>query len=337
MGLLVAAAYMGHSLGTYRPPLFYRWDGYTAELKTLLEARKFDDGEFVAREAIRDFPLQHQAYYWRAAFLRMFDGTDMEMKQDLAVGRFVEPVLPRVAAEQAQIWEGISDRAEAESRAEAILRAQRIDQRSGEGTSALGQLEIALRVAQQRLGVQSELRQLIQSQPVLLAHWLRHADANLADTELAGMGASAPGFFDSLPEEARVPLLVRWITLPSAAGAVAYMEARNGGAPGAYWRQLANYYAKAGDKARAVGIVAQAEGVPLDGSLPGGEFTGQLAALQEQGNEVAVRRLLKEAAEAEKADPDKLRVAMASYAASGDWEMAWRAASRLVTATKNRQ
>jgi hypothetical protein len=50
-----------------------------------------------------------------------------------------------------------------------------------------------------------------------------------------------------------------------------------------------------------------------------------------------MRRLLKEAAEVERADPDKLRVAMASYAASGDWEMAWKAASRLATATKNRQ
>jgi hypothetical protein len=337
LGLLVAAAYMGRASGTYRPPLFYRWDGYTAELKALLDARKFDDGEFVARGAIRDFPLQHQAYYWRAAFLRMFEGTDVEMKQDLAVGRFVEPVLPRVAAEQAQLWEGINERAEAESRAEAILRAQRIDQRSDGGRSALGQLETALRVAQQRPGTQSELRQLIESQPLLLAHWLRHADASLADAELASMGASAPGFFDSLPEEARLPLLDRWIALPSAAGAVGYMETRNAEGTGAYWRQLAIYYAKAGDKARAVGMVAQAEGVALDGSLPAGEFSRQLTALQEQGNEVAVRRLLKEAADAEKADPDKLRVALASCAAAGDWEMAWKAASRLVTATKNRQ
>jgi hypothetical protein len=75
----------------------------------------------------------------------------------------------------------------------------------------------------------------------------------------------------------------------------------------------------------------------LDGSLPAGEFSRQLTGLQDQGNEVAVRRLLKEAAETEKADPDKLRVALARYAASGDWEMAWKAASRLVTASKNRQ
>jgi hypothetical protein len=29
-------------------------------------------------------------------------------------------------------------------------------------------------------------------------------------------------------------------------------------------------------------------------------------------------------------------VAMAWYASAGDWEIAWKAASRLVTATKNR-
>jgi hypothetical protein len=338
LGLLVAAAYMGRASATYRPPLFYRWDGYTAELKALLDARKFDDGEFVAREAIRDFPLQHQAYYWRAAFLRMFEGTDMEMKQDLAAGRFVEPVLPRVAAEQAQLWEGISDRAEAEARAEAIRRAQRMDQSSseGEGKSALSQLETALRVAQQRPGAQSELRRLIESQPVLLAHWMRHADANQVDAHLVGMGNSVAGFFDVLPEEVRLPLLARWITLPSASGAVAYMEARNVGLSGPYWRQLANYYANAGDKPRAVGFVAAAEGVQLDGAMPEGVFTRQLAELQGQGNEVAVRRMVREAVEAKEPDGGKLRVAMAVYAAAGDWEMAWRAASRLVTATKSR-
>jgi hypothetical protein len=36
-------------------------------------------------------------------------------------------------------------------------------------------------------------------------------------------------------------------------------------------------------------------------------------------------------------DPDKLRVAVTWFAAAGDWEMAWKAASRLATATKNRQ
>jgi hypothetical protein len=132
-------------------------------------------------------------------------------------------------------------------------------------------------------------------------------------------------------------VLDRWIVLPSGAAAVAYMEARNGPSPGAYWRQLAIYYAKAGDKVRAVGIVADAEGVALAGSVPDGAFAQELAALQAQGNEVAVRRLVREALEAKEADLERLLVAMATYAAAGDWEMAWRAASRLVTAAKNRQ
>jgi hypothetical protein len=73
----------------------------------------------------------------------------------------------------------------------------------------------------------------------------------------------------------------------------------------------------------------------LDGaSLPAGEFAAELGKLQAQGNDVAVRRLVKEAAEAADAPPDRAVVAMAWSAQAGDWEMAWRAASRLVTATK---
>jgi hypothetical protein len=335
--LLVAAAYMAQAATTYRPPLFYRWDGYTAELRALLENRKFDDGEFVAREAIKDFPLQHQAYYWRAAFLRMFEGTDGEMRQDLAAGRFVGPVLPRVAAEQARLWEGISDRSEAESRAEAIRRARLIEEHTGRGGMAAAELEKGLRSAAERPAVQVALRKRLADDAVLTAQWTRLAQAELADDYLAGLGAGTAAWLDGLPTDLRGQVLNRWISLPSAQGAVAYMEAQNFGAPGTYWRQLANYYAKAGDKGRAVRMVAQAEGVTLDGSVPSGEFSSQLDQLQGQGNDVAVRRLIREAVEAKEADPERLRVALATYAASGDWEMAWRAASRLVTARKNGQ
>jgi len=41
--------------------------------------------------------------------------------------------------------------------------------------------------------------------------------------------------------------------------------------------------------------------------------------------------------EGEKPEPDKLAVAVSWYGAAGDWEMAWKAASRLATAAKNRQ
>jgi O-antigen ligase len=335
--LISAGAYFVWAETAGRPPLAYRWAAYDRELKALSAAQRYEDGEILAGEAVRDFPLHYHAYYWRAAFLRTFEGTDNEIKDDIAAGLFVEPVLPVVASEQAQVWADINADWEAESRVEAIRRASLIEQRSGPKGAAVAELEKAMRAAQDRPAVQSALRKQMGANAFLLAQWARLANTDLADEFLGALGVGASAWLDVLPPDLKGQVLDRWITLPSAAGAVAYMESRNTREPGAYWRQLANYYAKVGDKARAVGIVAQAEGVPLDGSLPEGEFTGQLAALQEQGNEVAVRRLLKEAAESEKADPDKLRVAMASYAASGDWEMAWRAASRLVTATKNRQ
>ena len=332
---LCAAGWLLQAAKSDRPPLAYRWAGYAAELESLLAAGKYDDGEFVAREALGDFPLSHQAYYWRAAFLRMFEGSDKEMDADMAGGRFAEPVLPSVAAEQARLWEKISDRNEASARAEAVRRAKKIDQQEGGGRSANAQLEAALSAAQSRPGAQSELRQLVAEDPLMLAHWVVWADPSLADAYLSGLGPSAAEFLDSLPAEVRSGLVARWSGLPSAAGAVAYMEARNQPAPGPYWRQLANYYARAGDKPRAVALVAEATGVPLDGaSLPAGEFAAELGKLQAQGNDVAVRRLVKEAVEAPDASSDKAAVVMVWYAQTGEWEMAWKAASRLVTATK---
>jgi O-antigen ligase len=334
--LLTTAVWLGRAGATERPPLAYRWPGYAAELKSLLEARKYDDGEFVAREAIRDFPLNHQAYYWRTGFLRMFEGTDREMQADTAAGRFVEPVLPSVAAEQALLWEGISDDQVVEARAEAVRRAGLIDRRTG-GGSAASQLDQALQAMQGRPAMQNALRERVAADPVILAHWLRRADASLVEEYFAGLGPGVDGLLDRLPADARMAVLERWITLPSAPAAAAFMEARSVPSPGPYWRQLANYYAKAGDKPRAVAMVAGAEGFSLQGGLPPGDLARQLADLQAQGNSVAVRRLVREAAEAGQPDPDNLQLAVIWYAGSGDWEMAWKAASRLATTRKKGQ
>ena len=334
--LLATAVWLGRAGATERPPLAYRWPGYAAELKSLLEARKYDDGEFVAREAIRDFPLNHQAYYWRAGFLRMFEGTDREMQADTAAGRFVEPVLPSVAAEQALLWEGISNDQVVEARAEAVRRAGLIDRRTG-GDSAAAQLDQALHAMQNQPVMQSALRERVAADPVLLAHWLRRADAPLVDEYFAGLGPGVDRLLDRLPADARTAVLERWITLPSAPAAAAFMEAQSVPSPGPYWRQLASYYAKAGDKPRAVAMVAGAEGFSLQGGLPPGDLARQLADLQAQGNSVAVRRLVREAAEAVQPDPDHLQLAVIWYAGSGDWEMAWKAASRLATTRKKGQ
>ena len=111
------------------------------QMTGLLAAGKYDDGEFVAREALCDFPLQHQAYYWRAAFLRMFEGTDREMAADLAAALFVEPVLPSIGAQHARVWENINDENEAAARLEAVRRAALIEEHTGVKNRAVAELE----------------------------------------------------------------------------------------------------------------------------------------------------------------------------------------------------
>jgi hypothetical protein len=85
--------------------------------------------------------------------------------------------------------------------------------------------------------------------------------------------------------------------------------------------------------------VAEAEAVDL-GTGAGwgsGDWGRQLSDLQAQKNDVAVRRLLREAVEAKAPDPERLSVSLAWYAAAGDWESAWKAASRLATLSKKGQ
>lgn len=336
VAMVSSGVYLAVIGSTDRPPLGYRWDFYNRELATLGAERRHEEGEALANEAVRDFPLHSHAYYWRAAFLRTFEQTDAEIKADIAAGRFAEPVLPSTAAEQAQIWVDINPDEEADARAEAIRRARLIEQGGGGGASAVAELEKALRAAQGRPAVQEALRRQFEADPILLAQWACFANPDLADAFLAGIEGEPGGWLDILPVDLRLRVLDRWLSLPSAAGAVAYMEAGNGSAPGPYWRQLASYYAKTGKKADAVAIVAQAHGLSLGAPMTGGDFGAELAVLREQGNDVAVRRLLKDAVEAQKPDPENLKVALSWYTAGGDWEMAWRAASRLVTATKNR-
>ena len=338
-GSIVAwAAVLGWDHRHGGAPAPFAWEKMEAEMRRLGERKLMPEAISAAREAAAAFPLKHEAYYYLGGFLRFYEETNEEIDRLFRAGRLVEPVLPQPVAEQARLWQPIDAARQIELSREAVRRAQQIDRRYGHaGNAAAGAVTEAVRDAGTNTGVQLLLAQELSDDPQLLAAWLCNAPAEAADGWASRSEGRISPFLDAIAPAQRSQVLDRWVTWPSAAGAVAYMEARNGGAPGTYWRQLANYYAKAGDKARAVGMVAQAEGVPLDGSLPAGDFSRQLAALQEQGNEVAARRLLKEAAETEKAAPDNLRVAMASYAASGDWEMAWKAASRLVTATKTGQ
>ena len=316
-------------------PSPYRWESYNATLSSLGTEMRYEEGRKLAGEAMRWFPLEKDAHYWMLAFSR---GDQQAEARLIRTARAVEPVLPQVAVSQAALWKDFDDSLEAEAWVEAVRRARAVDAVATPGlsSSAANMLEQGMRSLAGKPNAQRVLLVETGQTPELFAAGLKQADAGLAEEVLLRLPDQGI-WLDSLPADLRGQVLSRWITLPSGGAAVAYMEARNASQSGAYWRQLANYYAKAGDKARAVGIVAEAEGVPLDGGVPDGEFSRQLDVLQGQGNEVAVRRLVKEAVEAKEPDAEKLRVALAVYAGAGDWEMAWRAASRLVTARKNGQ
>ena len=334
--LLAAGLYLGWQNTTDRPPLAYRWTAYDAELKNLGNRGKHDDGEWVAKRVIADFPLNPHAYLWYLGFARTFLGTEGQMAEAASVARYVDPVQPSIPAGEAVAWVGIDPAAEASARAEAIRRAARIDrvEKRTDLASAGGQMRVALEAAKDRPDVQTGIGQQLGGDPLLVAYWLRSATDAPAQAMLQQIPDLA-AFLASVPEGLRTGLLERLVNLPEPSSAVAYMESQSGGKRGPYWRQLARYHAKAGDKPRAVAIVAEAAGVPLEGGGRGiNDFGRQLATLEGQGNDVSARRLLAEAVAAKKPDVDQLSVAMAWSAAAGDWDNAWRAASRLVSETK---
>ena len=336
LAFAAGAVWLGLEKGKGRSPAFYRWPEVSAELQRLGKELRFFQAEKTAEETVRFFPLRYESYYWHAGFLRMFEGTDGEIQRAVRAARAVEPVLPGVPREQAAILADINPEWEAEARVEAIRRAALIDDRMQTSGSAVAELGKSISAATQRPQVQLMIRRGLGADEPLVAEWVCLANADLANEFLTGGGADR--WLDGLPPDVRGRVLSRWVNLPSGGLAVAYMETRNGAGSGPYWRQLANHYAKAGDKPKAVALVAEAKGVDLGGNgLSAGGFAAELRRLQEQGNDVAVRRLVKEAAEAPGTPPEKAGVAMAWYAQAGEWEMAWKAASRLVTATKTGQ
>ncbi len=336
LSLLAGGIYLGWQTTTDRPPWPYRWSAYTAEMDSLAKRRLNEDGLIVSTEAVRDFPFEYQAHYWRMAFLRTFPTMEPEMAESSRMGLFVEPVLPQVAAEQAWVWANVDPTKEAESWVEAILRTAKIDRVEGRASpgGAEGQIRSALDFTKDAPDVQLLIGRRLASDPALGAVWFRWAAASPAAELLAGI-PDLPAYLDLVPNKLRREVLERLVTLPDPSRAVAYMEARNSPSPGPYWRALARHYAAVGDKPAAVAKVAQAAGVDLATRGRGlNDFGSQLAELEAQGNDVAVRRLLSEAASPGQKDTNKLAVAMAWFAAAGDWEKSWQAASRLASEIK---
>jgi O-antigen ligase len=336
LALIWGAIHLARQNATDRPPLAYRWPAYNAEMTKLSKEKRFEEGEVVATAAVKDFPLNYQAYYWYAGFLRTFLDTEGEMEAALNTGRFVDPVLPRVTAEQAMVWATIDPALEAGARADSARRAARIDRTEGkhELPSAGEQVRLGLEAASERPEVQRLILEELGGDPILVAYWLRSATDEPAQAMLLQIPDLAV-FLANVPEGLRSGVLKRLVNLPEPSSAVDYMESQTSANGRPYWRLLAKHYAKAGDKPRAVATVAKAAGVSLEGGGRGiNDFGRQLATLEGQGNDVSVRRLLAEALAAKKPDADQLAVVMVWSAAAGDWDNAWRAASRLASEIK---
>jgi len=337
LALMAAAGWIGYEKSAGRSPAPYRWPEIAADLQRLGEERRYEEAEVAAQKAVREFPLRYESYYWLAGHLRPFADTGPEIEAAVEAARAVEPVLAKVPEEQAVILQPLNPDGALAAWKVSIERAAAIDaneQRQGL-PSAGDKIRKALAMFAEDTARQLALGQSVNSQPVLVAHWVIQANADAAASFLR----EAPNisqFVDSLPPVQRRQVLARWIKLPSAPAAVAFMEEREAvSGSGEYWPVLAGHYAAQGDLPRAVRRVASSCGISLDAPSKGEEgLRGQMGALIAQGNTVAARRLANDAVAAKLFVAGDLAAAMAYYASQEDWASAWKAGSRLATESK---
>lgn len=337
LAMIAAAAWIGYEKREGREPAPYRWSQISSELLRLGEERRFAQAEKVAQQAIRQFPLRSEAYYWLAGYLRMFAGTDSEIDAAVRAGRAVEPVLPVVPAEQAVILQDINAEWAMDAWVDAIKRAALLDEkeRRGAHSFAAGYISRAIAAFKDKPQWQLGLAAKMEDQPALLAHWITAADREVVGVKLRDL-QNEQIYLDALSPELRRQVLSKWISVPDSARAVEFMEQREAvSSEGEYWPVLARHYAAQGDLPRAVRRVASSSGISLDAPRPGDAgLRGEMAEVSSQGNPVAARRMAKEAIDAKEADQGNLAAAMAYFASQNDWESAWKAASRLATEAK---
>lgn len=340
LALLAAAGWIGHEKREGRVPAPYAWPGIAERLACVAEEQGYEQAELAAQEAVRQFPLRYESHYWLAAHLRAFEETGPEIDASVRAGLAVEPVLPKVAAEQAVILQPVNPDAALDSWVVAIARYAAIEASEQNGPMPQGgeyvrRAVLAFKGDKER---QMRLATKLSDRPVLLAHWVDHADKDAA-ADFIGTMPKQEDFFGELPPALRRRMLSRWTSLPDAPRAVAFMEANEAlSEQGEYWPVLARYYAGQNDLPRAVRRVASACGIALEAPVetdPG--LRGEMAAVIAQGNTVAARRMANDAVTATKPVGDHLAAAMAYFASQGDWESAWKAASRLATEAKTGQ
>lgn len=329
--LVVVCFYIAKVGVSSKQPLAHRWEWYSSELEQLLLSQDYERGELVSRQAIEDFPLTHHAYYWHGVFLKMFEGTDSEMVQAMRSGSSVEPILPWVKSEHAILWQGIDDKKEAWAWIESVQRADVIESAGLSPNLTLGAIEAALRNTSKNPLMQKLIGAHFSSRPILLGYWLSAASPDVADEYLSHMKETdLDVLWADLPEDMQIRLYQRWLSFPSAVMAATRLEDAKLYLKQPYLGMLARFYAGKGEKQRAVQLVL--DGLPEvdQGGASSNAFAERIDELQKAGNDVAIRRLLKDVRDNPASSPNESTVALSWYISRGDWDSAWRIADRFV-------
>lgn len=337
MVLMAAAGFIAFDKTQGSSPVPYSWPEMSESLEQLGRDQRYDEAETAAQDAVRRFPLRYESHYWLAGHLRAFEETGAEVDAAIQAGQAVEPVLAKVAEEQAAILESVDTDKAMQAWGVAIDRALAIDHREGgeSGGATAEMVRKALLACGDDTTRQLALARYCMAQPRLLGYWINHASGDAAASLLPQI-QSIGIFADSLPAAQRRQVFSRWTATPDAARAVAFMEEREAlSVRGEYWPILAKFYAAQGDLPRAVHRAASSRGVSLEAPKVGQQgLRGEIATVAAGGNPVAARRMAREALEDKEAVPDDLEGAMAYFASQGDWPSAWQAASRLASEAK---
>ncbi|MFM6174973.1 MAG: O-antigen ligase family protein, partial [Sphaerospermopsis kisseleviana] len=260
------------------------------KLNAMLEDYRDVEGRELATAATMQFPLDFRAYYWRALFTSFFKDAQAESEQCLDAMLRVQPYLPEAADLKAGFFQANGDEAgEASAWADWARRMAAAGRAAGDSALvyAGSKFNEALYDTRMRPAMQTVLlRNLLETEPLLAARGATGAADPAADAFLSGL-ADPRSFLDPLPEDLRRRLLERWIALPSASEAAAYMEAAQGDSPppGPYWWELAEFRARSGDFQGATEAVSRwwAAG-PDQGQAGKSAFAFQLDQLSLAGN-----------------------------------------------------
>jgi O-antigen ligase len=340
LALVAAGAWLAREISRDRLPAPFRWAAANDKLNAMLEDYRDVEGRELATATTKWFPLDYRTYYWRARFTGFFKGAQAESAQSLDAMLRVQPVFPEAADLKAGFFRVNGDQeGEAVALAEWARRMAAADRAAGDAELGYAGPKLNEVMYHTRMSPAMQailLQSLLRMEPLLAARGATAAADEAAESFFSAL-PDPKSFLDPLPDEVRRRLLGRWASLPSAAGALAYMDAAQNEAepPGPYWWELAEFRARNKDfqgATESVSLWWQAKAGQGQGAKSA--FAYQIEQLSLAGNTTAVRRLLKESLETEKPEPEKLAVATSWYADAGDWESAWKAASRLANEAK---